>query len=550
MAQENIQVVEAAEKVADLPLDKKLYSMNLSPETAKKFKELKSKRYNYYEAFSEQIAGDVERGIGQKKIEDRHINYAAKIIELSDEINVLKHPDAKRPIESINKRALRLINAMIEGCKKNSKKIYGNEEEKQTEPNTEVIEIPAIDVPPVPSTEVISLPRQPSDVGAVKVEEKPDSNSESRIEIGNPEINRSEIAEAVSTKLDFSSNPATISIVTEPTKGVNNNEDKDNVINGKLVNYVKEMEANKKYFPMSDEEIAKSQEKLAEAKEISDKAQQLREAEEQNKAEVAVINETKGYTEQVSEEPLRDNPIIVPTRPEREEEFIPEYRTVVNTKTDESIEDDKTENKEEVTESAVVKENEKVEAKEPEAASKEENTEDSTEPVVIENNPEPKTMVISAESKNKLEEYKKQVDLAITKAKELKKQSDSIDQDLQSDREKNATVVAKEEAAKKASEDAQADKVLAEKELSDAYAKTLEVLKALNEKAEKENQNKQKMRNDIISDTNSRLQNIESLNKKAESNRDAANKIRSQISELDDMLAKEDEPVAGVEYKK
>ena len=350
--------------------------------------------------------------------------------------------------------------------------------------------------------------------------------------------------------MDFSSNPATISIVTEPTKGVNNNGDKDNVINGKLVNYVKEMEANKKYSPMSDEEIAKSQEKLAEAKEISDKAQQLREAEEQNKAEVAVINETKGYTEQVSEEPLRDNPIIVPTRPEREEEFIPEYRTVVNTKTDESIEDDKTENKEEVTESAVVKENEKVEAKEPEAASKEENTEDSTEPVVIENNPEPKTMVISAESKNKLEEYKKQVDLAITKAKELKKQSDSIDQDLQSDREKNATVVAKEEAAKKASEDAQADKVLAEKELSDAYAKTLEVLKALNEKAEKENQNKQKMRNDIISDTNSRLQNIESLNKKAESNRDAANKIRSQISELDDMLAKEDEPVAGVEYKK
>ena len=550
MAQENIQIVEAAEKVADLPLDKKLYSMNLSPETAKKFKELKSKRDNYYEAFSEQIAGDVERGIGQKKIEDRHINYAAKIIELSDEINVLKHPDAERPIESLNKRALRLINIMIEGCKKNSKKIYDNEEEKQTEPNTEVIEIPAIEVPPVPSTEVISLPQQPSDVGAAKVEEKPDSNSESRIEIGNPEINRSEIAEAVSTKLDFSSNPATISIVTEPTKGVNNNGDKDNVINGKLVNYVKEMEANKKYSPMSDEEIAKSQEKLAEAKEISDKAQQLREAEEQNKAEVAVINETKGYTEQVSEEPLRDNPIIVPTRPEREEEFIPEYRTVVNTKTDESIEDDKTENKEEVTESAVVKENEKVEAKEPEAASKEENTEDSTEPVVIENNPEPKTMVISAESKNKLEEYKKKVDLAITKAKELKKQSDSIDQDLQRDREQNATVVAKEEAAKKASEDAQADKVLAEKELSDAYAKTLEALNALNEKAEKENQNKQKMRNDIISDTNSRLQNIESLNKKAESNRDAADKIRSQISELDDMLAKEDEPVAGVEYKK
>lgn len=554
MAQEKIQVVDTAQKVADLPLDRKLYSMNLNPETAEKFKKILREWKSNYTDVREQVVGDFEDGVVQDKIEDRYIKSAAEIINKEDEMWILLHPnDINGPIESVESRALRLIKAMIDGCKKNSEKIYGSAAQKQEAPSAAVIEIPAIEVPTVPSTDVISLPpQQSSNV----------DNSEKKIEIGGQEIATGANVGANRTSLDsyFYSSPAG-GVESESINAIGSFDDKDRTINEKLMNHAQEIGAvtRKKYVPMSEEQIVESQKKLAEVS-MNDKAQKLRADEEQNNAEVAAINEKKGYTEQESEKPLRDDPIPVTPRPEPEEGFnsekvapteevIPEFRTVNSIKEDKPVADVKEASEEKVTEPILVGENENAGFKPHEKEKEQENGEEPTEPVITESNPGAKSMVVSVESKARLEEYKKRMAAEMARSRELKQQSSSIDQELETKKTEKAKAEAQEKAARQASEVAQADKEQAENELNDAYARALEFMMDLNAKIEKDNQNKQKMSEAITSDTNSILQNIENLNKDAEFNRDAAKELRSRASELEGMFAEEPEQTSGFEYK-
>ena len=554
MAQEKIQVVDTAQKVADLPSDRKLYSMNLNPETAEKFKKIFREWKSNYTDVREQVVGDFENGVVQDEIEDRYIKSAAEIINKEDEMWILLHPnDSNGPIESVESRALRLIKAMIEGCKKNSEKIYGSAAQKQEAPSAAVIEIPAIEVPTVPSTDVISLPpQQSSDI----------DNSEKKIEIGGQEIAAGANVGANRTSLDsyFNSSPAG-GVESESINAIGSFDDKDKTINEKLMNHAQEIGAvmRKKYVPMSDEQIAESQKKLAEVS-MSDEAKKLRADEEQNNAEVAAINEKKGYTEQESEKPLRDDPIPVIPRPEPEEglisekvapteEVIPEFRTVNNIKEDKPVADVKEASEEKVTEPILVGENENVGFKPHEKEKEQENGEEPTEPVITESNPGAKSMVVSVESKARLEEYNNRMAAEMARSRELKQQSSSIDQELETKRKEKGEAEAQEKAARQASEVAQADKEQAENELNDAYARNLEFMIALNAKIERDNQNKQKMSEAITSDTNSILQNIENLNKDAEFNRDAAKELRSRASELEGMFAEKPEQTSGFEYK-
>ena len=554
MAQEKIQVVDTAQKVADLPSDRKLYSMNLNPETAEKFKKIFREWKSNYTDVREQVVGDFTNGVVQDEIEDRYIKSAAEIINKEDEMWILLHPnDSNGPIESVESRALRLIKAMIEGCKKNSEKIYGSAAQKQEAPSAAVIEIPAIEVPTVPSTDVISLPpQQSSDI----------DNSEKKIEIGGQEIATGANVGANRTSLDsyFYSSPAG-GVESESINAIGSFDDKDKTINEKLMNHAQEIGAvmRKKYVPMSDEQIAESQKKLAEVS-MSDEAKKLRADEEQNNAEVAAINEKKGYTEQESEKPLRDDPIPVIPRPEPEEglisekvapteEVIPEFRTVNNIKEDKPVADVKEASEEKVTEPILVGENENVGFKPYEKEKEQENGEEPTEPVITESNPGAKSMVVSVESKARLEEYNNRMAAEMARSRELKQQSSSIDQELETKRKEKGEAEAQEKAARQASEVAQADKAQAEKELNDAYARALEFVIDLNAKIERDNQNKQKMSEAITSDTNSILQNIENLNKDAEFNRDAAKELRSRASELEGMFAEKPEQTSGFEYK-
>ena len=555
MAQEKIQVVDTAQTVADLPSDRKLYSMNLNPETAEKFKKILREWKSNYKDVREQVVGDFDDGVAQDKIEDRYIKSAAEIINKEDEMWIILHPnDTNGPIESVESRALRLIKAMIEGCKKNSEKIYGSAEQKQAAPSAAVIEIPAIEVPTVPSTDVISLPpQQSSDV----------YNSENRIEIGGQEIAAGANVGANRTSLDsyFNSSPAGGG-EPESINATGSFDDKDETINAKLMDYAQKTGAvtRKKYVPMSEKQIAESQKKLAEGS-MNDEARKLRADEEQNNAEVAAINEKKGYTEQESEKPLRDDPIPVTPRPEPEEElisekdapteeFIPEFRTVNNIKEDKPVADVKDASEEKVTEPILVGENENVGFKPHEKENEQENGEVPTEPVITESNPGAKSMVVSGESKARLlEEYKKRMDAEMARSRELKQQSSSIDQELATKKTEKAAAEAQEKAARQASEVAQADKKQAENELNAAYARALEFIMALNEKIEKDNQNKQKMSEAITNDTNSILQNIENFNRDAEFNRDAAKELRSRVSELEGMFVEKPEQTSGFEYK-
>lgn len=563
MAQEKIQVVDTAQKVADLPPDRKLYSMNLNPETAEKFKKILREWKSNYTDVREQVVGDFTNGVVQDEIEDRYIKSAAEIINKEDEMWILLHPnDINGPIESVESRALRLIKAMIEGCKKNSEKIYGSAAQKQEAPSAAVIEIPAIEVPTVPSTDVISLPpQQSSDV----------DNSEKKIEIGGQEIAAGANVGANRTSLDsyFNSSPAG-GVESESINAIDSFDDKNETINAKLMNHAQEIGAvtRKKYVPMSEEQIVESQKKLAEVS-MNDEAQKLRAGEEQNNAEVAAINEKKGYTEQESEKQLRDDPIPVTPRPEPEErfiskevapteEFIPEFRTVNSIKEDKPVADVKEDrpvagvkeaSEEKVTEPILVGENENAGFKPHEKEKEQENGEEPTEPVITESNPGAKSMVVSVESKARLEEYKKRMAAEMARSRELKQQSSSIDQELETKKTLKAEAEAKEKAARQASEVAQADKEQAENELNGAYARALEFMMELNAKIEKDNQNKQKMSEAITSDTNSILQNIENLNKDAEFNRDAAKELRSRASELEGMFVEEPEQTSGFEYK-
>ena len=173
-----------------------------------------------------------------------------------------------------------------------------------------------------------------------------------------------------------------------------------------------------------------------------------------------------------------------------------------------------------------------------------------TEPVITESNPGAKSMVVSGESKARLlEEYKKRMDAEMARSRELKQQSSSIDQELATKKTEKAAAEAQEKAARQASEVAQADKKQAENELNAAYARALEFIMALNEKIEKDNQNKQKMSEAITNDTNSILQNIENFNRDAEFNRDAAKELRSRVSELEGMFVEKPEQTSGFEYK-
>ena len=559
MTQEKIQVVDTAQKVADLPLDRKLYSMNLNPETAEKFKKILREWKSNYTDVRDQVVDDFKNGVVHDEIEDRYIKSAAEIINKEDEMWILLHPnDINGPIESVESRALRLIKAMIEGCKKNSEKIYGSAAQKQEAPSAAVIEIPAIEVPTVPSTDVISLPpQQSSDV----------DNSEKKIEIGGQEI----AAGANRTSLDsyFNSSPAG-GVESESINDIGSFDDKNETINEKLMNHAREIGAvtRKKYVPMSEKQITESQKKLAEVS-MNDEAQKLRADEEQNNAEVAAINEKKGYTEQESEKPLRDDPIPVTPRPEPgeglisekgapTEESIPEFRTVNNikedklvagVKEDKPVADVKEASEEKVTEPILVGENENAGFKPHEKEKEQENGEEPTEPVITESNPGAKSMVVSVESKARLEEYKKRMAAEMARSRELKQQSSSIDQELETKKTEKAKAEAQEKAARQASEVAQADKEQAENELNDAYARALECVMDLNAKIEKDNQNKKKMSEAITSDTNSILQNIENLNKDAEFNRDAAKELRSRASELADMFVEEPEQTSGFEYK-
>ena len=525
MALDNIQAVEEERRIKS---DEKISanSIKFKPDSLERSKAkaaLIAKRDAAMEIVSEAIAQDVERGRTERIIKDKHFDYAAKIIALDDQIDILDKPEgtvAKK--QATANRAIRLIKTMYANARANAEAIYdGVNSEKEPATEAVIITPPQIELPvveevaptePVISTEPVIIPAQaistePVIQAAPVVPAAPVVATEPVIDVKQlaaSDIDLNDIIEnAISS--DNVISDADISDVidepiviepevkevapTEPFIDVKKVESiaNEKIINDRINENMKNFIEEKEYVPMTDEEIAKSQENIELEKYNAIYADAARKAKE-----VDEINNAKDFNfEEKVDEPIRDEVVVVPEREEKEDV------------------------KEEIEEYVTEKEEEKV---------------------------EPRSIVASEEVKGNLEEHKEEsieelarlIEAEEETKKAREKQRDDSEAELKKAKEDREKLLENESNTEQKLAELQAERERKEKELQELKVKLNKKLKALKNKnisIENEIQKNQEEISEIKEDTGRRNEHLDSLNGEVMGEGNA-------ISDIDEMLAK------------
>ena len=549
MVLDNIQAVEEERRIKS---DEKVSanSIKFKPDSLERSKAkaaLIAKRDAAMEIVSEAIAQDVERGRTERIIKDKHFDYAAKIIALDDQIDILDKPEgtvAKK--QATANRAIRLIKTMYANARANAEAIYdGVNSEKEPATEAVIITPPQIELPvveevaptepvistepviatepvistepviatePVISTEPVIVPApaistEPVIQAAPVVPAAPVVATEPVIDvkqIAASDIDLNDIIENainsdnVISDADISDvidEPIVVEPVvkevapTEPFIDVKKVESiaNEKIINDRINENMKNFIEEKEYVPMTDEEIAKSQENIELEKYNAIYADAERKAKEVNE-----INNAKDFNfEEKADEPIRDEIVVVPEREEKEDV------------------------KEEIEEYVTEKEEEKV---------------------------EPRSIVASEEVKGSLEEHKEEsieelarlIEAEEETKKAREKQRDDSEAELKKAKEDREKLLENESNTEQKLAELQAERERKEKELQELKVKLNKKLKALKNKnisIENEIQKNQEEISEIKEDTGRRNEHLDSLNGEVMGEGNA-------ISDIDEMLAK------------
>ena len=504
MALDNIEAVEEEKKVkSDERVSRNSITFRAeSFANASEKAKLIAKRNAAAELVSEAISQDVERGRTERIVKDKHFDYAAKIIALDDQIDMLEKPEGSDgKTELVSNRAIRLISKMYKEAKEKSEAIYSEVEQKEehkteavtvppvveTSATGEEIAVPAIELPaietPVAAVPTVEAPVVETPVVAVPTVEAPvvetpvvdvekianentvvvDQNIKEAITNEKNVIADSDIKDVVNEA--FASVPqVTEKVKEEPIKEVPieapNTSDIDveaiqAVVNEKLDKFMKE------YVPMTDEEVAASQEKLQIARhnEINSEI-------DKKNQEVAEVNAAKGLddlfvNDSNKEEPLRAEVVVIPERDEPEEEKIEEYTVV-----------------------------------------------------------EQRSMSMSPEEKAKAHEVLEKLRAARKKKEELEKESSDIDSDIENEKAINMEVSAKEDEAKKTLEESIMAANKAEQDYAEAISAMEKELEDLNSETDAISNGikvKKEQLANLQEDTANRHREIETIDKQNQS---------------------------------
>ncbi len=517
MALDNIEAVEEEKKVkSDERVSRNSITFRAeSFANASEKAKLIAKRNAAAELVSEAISQDVERGRTERIVKDKHFDYAAKIIALDDQIDMLEKPEGSDgKTELVSNRAIRLISKMYKEAKEKSEAIYSEVEQKE-EPKTEVVTVPPVVETSATGEEIavpaIELPAIETPVATVPTVEAPvvetpvvdvekianentvvvDQNIKEAITNEKNVIADSDIKDVVNEA--FASVPqVTEEVKEEPIEEVPiktpNTSDIDveaiqAVVNEKLDKFMKE------YVPMTDEEVAASQEKLQIARH-----NQINSEIDKKNQEVAEVNAAKGLddlfvNDSNKEEPLRAEVVVIPERDEPEEEKIEEYTVV-----------------------------------------------------------EQRSMSMSPEEKAKAHEVLEKLRAARKKKEELEKESSDIDSDIENEKAINMEVSAKEDEAKKALEESIMAANKAEQDYAEAISAMEKELEDLNSETDAISNGikvKKEQLANLQEDTANRHREIETIDKQNQSKQEEI----AKYEELKAMLSGDTDSLANQKIK-
>ena len=245
----------------------------------------------------------------------------------------------------------------------------------------------------------------------------------------------------------------------------------------------------KEYVPMTDEEVAASQEKLQIARH-----NQINSEIDKKNQEVAEVNAAKGLddlfvNDSNKEEPLRAEVVVIPERDEPEEEKIEEYTVV-----------------------------------------------------------EQRSMSMSPEEKAKAHEVLEKLRAARKKKEELEKESSDIDSDIENEKAINMEVSAKEDEAKKALEESIMAANKAEQDYAEAISAMEKELEDLNSETDAISNGikvKKEQLANLQEDTANRHREIETIDKQNQSKQEEI----AKYEELKAMLSGDTDSLANQKIK-
>ncbi len=517
MALDDIQLVDAAERVSDLSSGRTLYSIKLAASTTAKAKGLVRQIDKDMKNLRNQIDADVAQGINEDKIIARNIYSAVQILELKDRVTVLKKPgNSTDPVENINARAIRVIKSMAECARKKSEKIYSGGDEKQVQPNTEVITIPSIEIPNTePTTEIVTTPviENPTEPTTEFISLKNEQSGS-----GSDEISKDEIRSGLNVALNelFKREPD------------DNREPKDNTdeeINAALETHIKRIEEASPYSTMTTNEIAESRQEIGEFDDpIEAEAKAIEDAAQKNAEEVARINAAKGYVVPTidSDSQLRDDPIVIPGRSDEGKDDIPNYTLASNVKGNDS---------------GFGVEN-----------IPEERTSTST---IIEGEVSTMPVVVSSVNLGNLRDSRfQQIMDALKAQEEMKTDAQRLRAALKKQEETNAGVRNEEERAQKEVKSSEEELAATQKEFEQAYEDTLAKINGDTQKIVAEIKADEKRSDELTNDTENRRRAIADLENQAASNRRTTDELRAQTRKLTSMFEQPTEPNEDYVFKK
>ena len=424
--QDNIQAVSIEEQLK-INKERAANSIRFRQESVKmtkqKYAELMEKvaeREVAIENAKEEVKQNVENEISQEAVIGKNMVYGAKIAALEEQINILGVNAG--PMEFIGNRAIRLIDKMYKEAIASSKGIY-TEFVNEKQPMTEVF------------SDIEATPKVQENAGIV-----PNIDVE-KIAAENENVVDESVKTAISEEESLKDNSINENIVSQNVAETTDNNGFDlneitRIINEKLE------EAYKNNGPVvsTEEEVAKER-----ADNLLAQYYGLNEANEIKEQEVAAVNESKEFnfnkdvtmeSEPVeavevdsSDEQIRDEVIAVPEREEIAEEKVADY-----VKTAETVVD----------------------------------------------TVETRSIVMTSEEKEKVREVMEKVRAARKRREELEKEVNSVDSDIEKEKEINAQIAAKEEEAKKALEKSTAEASEAEQDYVNAVNALKEEFDTLN----------------------------------------------------------------------
>ena len=511
MALDDIQLVDAAERVSDLSSGRTLYSIKLAKATTAKAKVLARQRANDMKKLRKQIDADVAEGINEDQIIAKNIYSAVQILELNDNVTVLEKPgNSTDPVENINARAIRVIKSMAEWARKKSEKIYSGVDEKQAQPNTEVITIPSIELPNTePTTEIVTTPviENPTEPTTEFISLKKDQSGS-----GSDEISKEKIRSGLNAELDALFN-------REPK------DNRDGQINAALETHIKQIEEDLPYSPMTTNEITVSRQKIGEFDDpIKEKAKAIKDAAQKNAEEVARINAAKGYVVPTtdSDSQLRDEPIVIPGRSDEGKEDIPNYTLASNIKENDSGFGAENIPEEKTSTSTIIE------------------GEVSTMPVVVS----------SVDLGNLRDSRFQQIRDALKEQEKMKTDAQRLHAELEEQEKANAGVRNKEAIAQEEVESSKKELDATQKKFDQACKDILSKINGDTEKIAAEIKATEKRSAELINDTENRRRAIEDLENQAASNRRTTDDLRAQTEELTSIFEQPTEPNEEYVFKK